>query len=450
MSNKPFDLIVIGAGSGGIAAAQKAAASGVKVALVEMNKVGGTCVNLGCVPKKVMWYAGQLADSLAGAQDYGFKINRPALNFMKLVKARTQYIQTLQQSYESKLHKNHVTYLEGRAAFIDKNTIQIGNSKYTAKKFIIATGCHPNWPDFPGAEFGITSNGFFALTKVPKKIAIIGAGYIAIELACILNQLGSEVKILLRKSRILSRFDTDITNHLTKVMTEQGIEFLKNHSIAKITKQGKKLTLHCKNKKTLTGFDSVLFAIGRSPRIKQLNLAAAGVKTDKHDYVITNKEDKTNVANIYAIGDVAGKKMLTPVAIRAGRKLASRLFSKAKKTYMDYENIPTVIFSHPPLGTVGLSTAAAEKKYGKHSLTIHEAKFHSMYYALSKKKVTSAFKLITLKKNNKIVGLHLLDPNADEILQGFAAAIKMGATKEDFDDVIGIHPTSAEELVGMK
>jgi glutathione reductase (NADPH) len=280
-------------------------------------------------------------------------------------------------------------------------------------------------------------------------IAIIGSGYIAIELASILNQLGSQVHVLLRKNCILSNFDSELSTHLMKLMEQQGITFHKKHQASEITRQNKKLKIHCKNSKKLAGFDTVLFAIGGWPRTHSVRLANAGVKLNKDKFITTDKKDKTNITHIYAVGDITGKKMLTPVAIAAGRKLATRLFGKDKKTIMDYENIPTVIFSNPPLGSVGMSEEDAIKQYGKQHITIYKAEFISLMYALDKKKVTSIFKLITLKKSQKIIGCYLLDPKADEILQGFAAAIKMGATKKDFDNVIAIHPSSAEELIGM-
>lgn len=450
MTIQHFDLIVIGAGSGGIATAEKAASYGKSVAVIEMSKAGGTCVNLGCVPKKIMWYAGQLADSLHSAADFGFQLDAPDFDFEKLAAHRNQYTEKLSQSLEKKLGKNKITYLQGSAAFADPKTITVNGEKYSADHIVIASGCQPAHADMKGAEYGIDSDGFFALKKLPAKVAIIGAGYIAMELASMLNQLGSSVKVLLRQDKPLRQLDSMLGESLMEILTAQGIEFLPQHEASEITRQDGQLSIHCKNKKIISDLDTIIFAIGRHPRTGDLNLAAAGVKTDAKGFIPTDKWESTNVPNIYAVGDISGKKLLTPVAIAAGRKLAARIFNNEKDSYLDYENIPTVVFSHPPIGSVGLSEQAAIDKYGREKLEIYQVKFTALLYALDENKLASKMKLVTLKENKKIIGCHLIGPNADEILQGFAVAIKMGATKNDFDNTVAIHPTSAEELVTMK
>jgi glutathione reductase (NADPH) len=450
MKTKHFDLIVIGAGSGGIATAEKAASYGAKVVIIEKQQAGGTCVKLGCVPKKIMWYAGSLADSFHYAADFGFQLDTPQFNFDTLARHRHQFTQSLSQRLKKKLLKHKITYLQGSAAFVDAHTVKVNSQHVSANHIIIATGCEPKKPPIKGVEYGITSDGFFGLRELPKKIAIIGSGYIAVELASILNQLGSQVKILIRKNKILSHFDALISATLTEIMLEQGIQLLSKHDTAEIHQRQGKLVVRCKNNKTITGLDAVLFAIGRSPRTTHLNLDAVNIKTNADGYIKTNKWETTNIPHIYAIGDVTGKKLLTPVAIAAGRKLAARLFGKEKKSHLDYQNIPTVVFSHPPIGSVGLSDQDAIAKYGRRQLTIYQTEFGSLFSALSTKKFPSRMRLITLKKTGKIIGCHIIGPNADEMLQGFAVAIKMGATKADFDKVVAIHPTSAEELVTMK
>ncbi|MES2219320.1 MAG: glutathione-disulfide reductase [Pseudomonadota bacterium] len=450
MKTKHFDLIVIGAGSGGIATAEKAASYGAKVAIIEKQQAGGTCVNLGCVPKKIMWYAGDLSDSFHYASDFGFQLAAPQFNFATLVRHRQQFTQSLSERLKKKLLKHKITFLQGSAAFVDAHTVEVNNQHFSATHIVIATGCESKKPTIKGVEYGITSDGFFGLRAVPKKIAIVGNGYIATELASILNQLGSQVKILIRKNKILSHFDSMISETLTDILLSKGIQLLYKHDTAEIHQHQGKLLVRCKNKKTITDLDAVLFAIGRSPRTQHLHLAAANIKTNTDGFIKTNKWETTNIPHIYAIGDVTGKKLLTPVAIAAGRKLAARLFGKEKKSYLDYQNIPTVVFTHPPIGSVGLTHEQAIDKYGRQKLTIYQTEFSSLFSAFAAKKFPSKMRLITLKKTGKIIGCHIIGPNADEMLQGFAVAIKMGATKADFDKVVAIHPTSAEELVTLK
>lgn len=445
-----FDLLVIGAGSGGLAAASQAAKYGKSVALVDDGPLGGTCVNVGCIPKKIMWYAGQLAEQRQLESGYGFQHTPTIFNFTTLVTQRNHYIKSLHQHYLGRLEKNNIQFIHGKAVFLDPTTVSIQNQHYTAKHIIIATGCAPRKPDIPGIEFAIDSDQFFALTTQPKKIAIIGAGYIAVELASILQQLGSNVKLLMRKDYPLRQFDAFLSNSLMSIMHAQGIELLPRHEVEKIIDADKnQLELHCKNQKTISSIDTVLFAIGRYPRTKDLNLAVAGVNTDDAGFIITDTWETTNVRHIYAVGDVTGKKLLTPVAVAAGRQLAHRLFGDQPDAHLDYDTIPTVIFTHPPIGSVGLSEEAAREKYGLGQINIYETQFNSLFYALSDFKVSSKMKLITEKKSGIILGCHLIDPHADEMLQGFSVAIKMGATIENFAQTMAIHPTHAEELILM-
>jgi glutathione reductase (NADPH) len=447
---KHFDLLVIGGGSGGIAAAVRAASLGAKVAIIEKNKIGGTCVNLGCVPKKIMWYSADFVNSLEQAEQFGFKIKNKKFDYATLVKNRDVYIRSLRKIYSARIENHKIMYLQGTAKFFDKHTLQVKNKLYSADHFIIATGTHPDKLAIPGAEYAMNSDDFFHMKKLPEKIVIIGSGYIAVELASILQSLGSKVKLILRNAMPLRNFDAMIGENCMAMLKHQGIELLPYHEVTAIKRQAKgTFSLHFEKNKSIAGIDAIFSAIGRSPQLADLNLKSIDVKTDDKGFIHTNKYDKTNIKHIYAIGDVAGKASLTPVAIATGRKLASRLFSSSTEI-MHYENIPTVIFAHPPIGTVGLSEQDAIAKYGKSHILIHSVKFNSMRYGLSKQKVFSAMKLVLLKKNKKVLGCHIIDPHADEILQGFAVAIKIGATKDDLDHTVGIHPTSAEELVTMR
>ena len=444
---KHYDLLVIGGGSGGLAVSQAAAKHGKKVAVVDMGTIGGTCVNLGCVPKKIMWYAGEIAEYAALAETFGFALHAK-LDFKKLVAHRQKFIHTLNTIYSDRLKKSKITYIHGIAKFIDSKKIEVNKEIYSANHIVIATGTHPVKPNIPGAELGIDSDGFFALEKLPKKVVIVGGGYIAMELSSILNQLGSEVKVLIRKGKPFRNFDSMISEMLVETMSAQGVEFLTNHETEKIVSAANsKLTVHCNNKKIIKNIDAVIFAIGRKPTTSKLNLKAAGIKTNEKGYITTNKNEMTNVPRVYAIGDVAGKKLLTPVAVAAGRRLAERIFGKNKKYWLDYENIPTAIFTHPPAASVGLSEQDAITKYGKNKILIEKTHFNPLFYSLGKRKIPFQMKLISLKQNEKIIGCHLVGINADEIIQGFALAIKVGAKKKDFEDTVGIHPTSAEELL---
>lgn len=446
-----FDLLVIGGGSGGLAVAKKAASYGATVALVEANHIGGTCVNRGCVPKKMMWYAGEIAEAYRLAQGYGFQYHDVNINFETLVTNRQEHIAKINQVYEKQLQDQHICYIRGSAQFVNAHTIKVNDESYTAHHIVIATGCYPSQPSIKGAEFGIDSDGFFNLRLQPKKVAIHGAGYIAVELAMILNQLGSDVTLLIRHDKPLRQFDTLISDSIMDIMIAQEIKVLPHHQIDEVTKDNhSQLNIHCINQQTINGIDTLIFAIGRTPHTHDLNLKAANVKTDDAGFIITDMWETTNVPHIYAIGDVTGKKLLTPVAIAAGRRLASRVFGHDKNSYLDYKNIPTVVFSHPPIGSVGLSEQEAIKKYGRDQLIIYQTEFNSLFYAMSEYKIPSKMKLITLKPNETIIGCHLIGPKSDEMLQGYAVAIKMGATKKDFDDTVAIHPTNAEELVTIK
>ena len=447
---KHYGLIAIGGGSGGLSVAERASMYGVKCAVVEQGKLGGTCVNVGCVPKKVMWNGASIAHVLRDAPGYGFDIQINGFTWSKLVAAREKYILGINDWYHTYLKDSNIDEIRGYARFVDAHTIEVEGVKYTADHIVIAPGGVPIVPDIPGAELGITSDGFFALQEQPKRVAIVGAGYIAVELAGLLNALGSEVDLLLRREHFLSQFDSMLRETLMEEMINNGVNIMPSISVLKVERDERgKLTLHCQGGHELMSFDTVIWAIGRSPNTAGLNLQAAGVKTSDEGYIPADEYENTNIPGIYAAGDVTGKPALTPVAIAAARRLGDRLFNNQPERRLDYENIPSVIFSHPPIGTVGMTEEAARRLHGD-AVKVYQTQFTNMYYSLSPHKQTTAMKLVTVGANQKIVGCHLIGQGADEMLQGFAVAIKMGATKADFDNTVAIHPTSAEELVTMR
>lgn len=444
-----FDYLVIGGGSGGIASANRAAMHGAKVALVEQDRLGGTCVNRGCVPKKVMWYAGFCAELLRSAKDYAFDVGEVKFNWQTLVQRREAYISRLNGLYDQGLTKNNVTKIIGHATFVDNHTVIVEGKQYTAEHILIAVGGRPRVLPIPGVEYTIDSDGFFALQQQPKKAVIYGGGYIAVELACVLHALGTDVTLMIRGDKILRNFDSDCSERLKQQMESVGMTILTEHCPVRIEK-AEALTVHCENTKKVSGFDSFIWAVGRDPNIESLNLAACQVKLNNRGYIDVDKFQNTQAKNIYAVGDVTGKVELTPVAIAAGRRLSERLFNGQDDLYLDYDNIPTVVFSHPTMATVGLTEQQAVMQYGADQVKCYRSEFNPMYYALSEHKVKTFMKLICVGAEQKVVGVHMIGRDVDEILQGFAVAVKMGATKADFDNTVAIHPTSAEELVTMK
>ncbi len=445
-----YDLIAIGAGSGGLSAAERAAEYGAKTAVIEVDKLGGTCVNVGCVPKKVMWFGAHLADALHDMPAYGFDVTLKQFDWSRLVAAREKYIKGINDWYVNYLKDSQIDHIQGFGSFIDNKTIQVCEQQYTADHIVITPGGYPIVPDVPGAEHGITSDGFFQLKTLPKRVAVVGAGYIAVELAGVLNSLGSDVSMLLRRDHFLGSFDNMLRDTLMEEMSNHGVNLLTRVNVERIEKQLEgKLHVICDRGVTLTDLDCLVWAIGRAPNTGDLNLAAAGVKMDKRGYIPSDEYENTNVENIYALGDVNGKAPLTPVAIAAGRRLSDRLFNKQAERKLEYENIPTVMFSHPPIGTVGLTEQAAREQHGD-AVKVYTTSFTAMYHAIAGKQQQTAMKLVCVGADEKIVGCHIIGMGADEMLQGFAVAIKMGACKRDFDNTVAIHPTSSEELVTMR
>lgn len=446
-----YDLLVLGGGSGGIASAVRAARYGVKVALVEQGYLGGTCVNLGCVPKKIMFNASMVAAVLRKSQDFGFKPVEVKLNWQTLVSKRNAYIAKLRENYAKRLAEHPITLLHGKGYFVKPNTIAVGANHYQAEHIIIATGGEPLMPeDMPGIQYAIDSNGFFSLTARPNKVAIIGSGYIGVELAGVLHSLGAETHLLMRGQCPLGRFDSFLGETLLEIMGQQGIHSHLNHNAQSIHLQkDKRRAIVCKNGSLLADLDVVIAAVGRKPRTFDLNLDALGLKRDQRGLIEVDPYQNTSVSGIYAIGDVTSAPALTPVAIAAGRRLGDRLFGGQSDAHLDYSNICSVVFSHPPIASVGLREDEALAQYGQKQIKVYQTRFDPLLDALSEEKTVTAMKLITLGKQEKIIGLHIIGYGADDMLQGFGVAIKMGACKADFDKTVAIHPTSAEELINL-
>ncbi|AZP93959.1 glutathione-disulfide reductase [Enterococcus mundtii] len=447
---KIYDYIVIGGGSGGIASANRAGMHGAKVLLIEGNELGGTCVNVGCVPKKVMWQASTILETIErDASSYGIQAGVKHVDFKELVEKREKYIDFLHGAYQRGLDSNNVEAIKGYARFVDSQTVEVNGESYQADHILIATGGKPSKMTIPGGEYAIDSNGFFALTELPKSTIVLGAGYIAAELSGVLNGLGSEVMWAYRKERPLRTFDKMLSDNLIEMYQEAGIHTYANFTASEITKNGDVYTVIFENGETLMA-ECVLFAGGRVPNTDALGIEKTNVELDEKGFIKVDKFQNTTDSHIYAIGDVIGKIDLTPVAIAAGRRLSERLFNGKENSYLDYDLVPTVVFTHPPIATIGLTEEQALATYGEGQLKIYRSRFTPMYFALNDYRQKCEMKLICVGEEEKIVGLHAIGVGVDEMLQGFAVAIKMGATKADFDNTVAIHPTGAEEFVTMR
>ena len=447
-----FDYICIGGGSGGIASANRAAMYGAKVALIEAQDLGGTCVNVGCVPKKVMWHGAQVAEAInLYSKDYGFDVDVKGFNWAKLVENRQAYIGRIHQSYDRVLGNNKINVIRGFAKFVDTKTVEVNGELYTADHILIAVGGRPSIPNIPGAEHGIDSNGFFELNEQPKRVAVVGAGYIAVEIAGVLSALGTDTHLYVRKESPLRSFDPMIVETLVEVMNAEG-PTLHTHSVPKevIKEADGSVTLHLENGES-QNVDTLIWAIGRHPATDTINLNVTGVATNDHGYIKVDEYQETNVKGIYCVGDIMeGGVELTPVAVKAGRQLSERLFNGQTNAKMDYDLIPTVVFSHPPIGTIGITEQQAVEQYGKDNIKVYQSGFTAMYTAVTQHRQPCKMKLVCAGDDEKVVGLHGIGFTVDEMIQGFAVAMKMGATKADFDAVVAIHPTGSEEFVTMR
>lgn len=448
---KEYDYIVIGGGSGGIASANRAAMYGAKVILFEGKEVGGTCVNVGCVPKKVMWYGAQVAETLHRyAGEYGFDVTINKFDFAKLKANRQAYIDRIHGSYERGFDSNGVERVYEYARFVDPHTVEVAGERYTAPHILIATGGHALYPNIPGSEYGITSDGFFELDEVPKRTAVIGAGYIAVEVAGVLNALGSDTHLFVRKDRPLRTFDKDIVDVLVDEMAKSGPTLHTHANATEVVKNADdSLTISFDNGETIT-VDCLIWAIGRAANTSGFGLEKTGVKLTEKGTIYSDEFENTSVPGIYALGDVTGKLDLTPVAVKAGRQLSERLFNNKADAKLDYTDVATVVFSHPVIGSVGLTEEKAIAKYGAENIKVYKSSFTPMYTALGDNRQPSTMKLVTLGEDEKIIGLHGIGYGVDEMIQGFSVAIKMGATKADFDNTVAIHPTGSEEFVTMR
>ena len=450
MSEK-FDLVVIGGGSGGLAAAQRAAEYGARVVLVESGRLGGTCVNVGCVPKKINWNAADLGGALHDAPDYGFQLQVAGHDWALLKQRRDAYILKLNEAYAANLARHEIELVRARASLLDEHSVTAAGRRLQAPHLILATGGRPRRPLIPGAELGITSDGFFELPECPRRVAVVGSSYIAVELAGIFAGLGAGTTLVLRGDTALKSFDDMLGEATLDMLREEGVQIVTHASPAALARgAGGALELAARDGRGLGPFDCVLWAVGRMAAVEDLALAKAGVALDIQGFIATDTYQASSAPGIYAIGDVAGRAQLTPVAIAAGRRLSDRLFGAHSDRHLDYENIPTVIFGRPPIGTVGLTEKAARERYGADSITVFRSSFVPLYHALSTAKRRCEMKLVTAGPEQRIVGLHVVGAGADEMLQGFAVAVRMGATKKDFDDTVAIHPTSAEEFVTMR
>lgn len=442
-----FDLFVIGAGSGGVRASRISAQLGARVAIAENLYLGGTCVNVGCVPKKIFVYGSEFSENFSSAKNFGWDTHKPRFNWPVLRDNKSSEIERLNGIYANLLDNAGVTRINGKAQFVDAHTVEVNGERYSAEKVLIATGGWPKRPNFEGSEHLITSNEVFSLDTLPKRVLVQGGGYIAVEFAGIFNGFGVNTELLYRGGLFLRGFDQELREFVAEQVAEKGIKLSFNSDIQKIEKQsGGELHVTLTDGSTRE-VDAVFSAIGRIPKIDGLGLDAAGVKLDERGYIGVNESFQTNVENIYAVGDVIGRVQLTPVALMEGMALAKHWFDQ-QALKVDYDNIATAVFCQPNIGTVGLSEEQARER--DLDIDVYVSKFTPLKNTISGKAEKTLMKLIVNKENNAVIGAHMVGPEAGEIVQGLAIAIKSGATKADFDNTIGIHPTAAEEFVTMR
>lgn len=447
MAKYDYDLFVIGGGSGGIRAARWSAGLGAKVALCEKDRMGGTCVIRGCIPKKLMVYVSSFNKNFKLAQDYGWSSSPPKLNWSHFIQIKDQEISRLEKIYQNILKNNKVDFIEGAGSVIDSHTVRVEGKPYSARYILIAVGGRPSKLNIKGAEHAITSDEIFHLDQIPSSLLVIGASYIGLEFAGLFQALGAKVSVMLRKDKILSGFDKDIRSYLQEELSRQGIKFLSKRNPVEI-KKGQKGFLVQDDQKGLWQGDLVLMATGRAPNLEGLNLSSLGVQINKTGHIKVNDSFQSSRAGLYAVGDCADKGYyLTPTALNSGLALSESLFGKNKKTF-EFKNIPSAVFTQPEVATVGLSEEAAlERGY---ELQIYESRFRALKLTLTKSQEKTYMKWVVCKKTDRLLGCHIIAENAGEILQGFAVAVKNKLTKNQLDQTVGIHPTSAEELVTMR
>ena len=442
-----FDVFVIGAGSGGVRAARMAAGKGAKVAIADDRALGGTCVNVGCVPKKLYTYASHFSHDFENAKGFGWKLGSATFDWPKLVNNKKTEISRLNDIYANLLNNSGAHIIRGYAYLKDPHTVTVNGTDYTAKRIIIATGGTPNIPNVDYADLLISSDEIFDLPKFPQRLLVVGAGYIALEFACIFQGLGSQVQVSYRGDLIMRSFDDDVRRFLDQEMRKQGIDIHYQSQVSNVVRQPDQSLLVTFLDGNQTEVDQVLMAIGRKPRLTGIGLEKLGIKTTAQGTIAVNQKFQTNIDSVYALGDVTGGIELTPVALAEAMTLVNHWYGDGTKT-MEYDLVPTAVFTQPNIGTIGLTEEQALKKHGK--ITIYRSDFKPMKHTLSGSDERSFMKLIVDAITDRVIGLHIVGEGAGEMLQGFAVAIKAGATKADFDATIGIHPTSAEELVTMR
>ncbi|HJO86467.1 MAG TPA: glutathione-disulfide reductase [Rhodospirillales bacterium] len=446
MSNYDYDLITIGAGSGGVRASRLAGGYGAKVAVCEEDRVGGTCVLRGCIPKKLLIYGAHYADYMEDAVNYGWTIEGASHDWTKLIANKNTELDRLNGIYLRILRDNNVDLKEGRGVLVDDHTVEIAGERLTAENILIAVGGRPTMPDIPGIEQVITSNEALELPKLPKRVVIVGGGYIAIEFAGIFSSLGVEVTEIIRADNILRGFDIDMRTSLFEEMEKRGIKILAETVVESIEKQGDTFSLRLGNDEILET-DCVMYATGRRANSEGLGIEAAGVELNDNGSIIVDELNRTSQSHIYAVGDVTDRIQLTPVAIQEGHALADMLFNQDTRT-TDYTNVPSAVFSTPPIATVGLTEEQARAEFGE--VDIYDSNFKPLVHTLTGRDERSVMKLIVEPKSDKVIGCHMMGIDAPEIIQGVAIAMKCGATKAQFDATTGIHPSSAEEFVAMR
>lgn len=444
-----FDFIVIGGGSGGLAAARRASRHGARTLLVEAGRIGGTCVNQGCVPKKISFYAAGIAEALADAEDYGFDVEVRSFDFGRLKQARARYLERLRGIYLANLETDGVIRKQGFATLADATTIDVSGDRYRASHVLIATGGRPHVPEIPGRELGITSDDFFELEVLPRRVSVVGGGYVALELAGIFRALGSEVAVLVRGGAMLHGFDPMLGSALAEELERAGATVSFGFVPERASREGDAVRLTAADGRVVDA-EVLLFATGRRPSTAGLGLERLGVELGSDGHVVVDEYQRTSVDGILALGDVAGGgPLLTPVAIAAGRKLADRLFGGQPEAKLDHRDAPTVVFSHPPAGTVGLSEPSARAEFGD-AVRVYTTRFTGLYHGVTRRKTFTRMKLVVVGPEERVVGIHSVGLGSDELIQGFAVALRMGATKADLDRTIAIHPTAAEELVTLR
>ena len=446
MPRYDFDMITIGAGSGGVASSRRSGSYGARVAICEELRVGGTCVLRGCVPKKLLVYGAQFADAFADAAGFGWTVPLPSFDWSALIAAKDKEIGRLSVISIGMLKNSGVEIIDGHAAVVDPHTVEVAGRNYTAENILIATGSWPETPDIPGIEHVISSNEALDLERLPRRIVIVGGGYIAVEFAGIFNGFGSEVVEIIRREQVLRGFDEDLRVHLGEEMRGRGIDLRSSTQVGRIDKTpgGYRVTTTAGGR---IETDCVMYATGRKPNTKRLGLAEIGVEMTENGAVVVDEWQRSTVKNIYAVGDVTDRINLTPVAIAEGRAIAETLFND-NPIRMDHSDVPSAVFSNPPIGTVGLSEDAARRRYSE--IDIYQTRFRPMKNTLSGRAERTFMKLVIDAATERVVGCHMLGPDAPEIIQGLAVAVKCGATKRQFDQTIGIHPSAAEEFVTMR